>query len=78
MAKIKILLEPGETELDVDVALHKALDFHASGDAHVEETFSDPAMAHTAQRLEELHAKMYTEMTREILDVLDEEYSGHQ
>lgn len=75
MAKVKILLEPGETELDADIAIQKAFDYHSSGDAHIEEAFDDPAMVHTAQRLEEIHEKIYIEMIREITEQLDKEYS---
>lgn len=75
MAKVKILLEPGETELDADAAIQKALEFHATGEAHSEETFDDPAMAHLIQRLEEAHSKVYSEMIREISEVLDQEFS---
>jgi|APLow6443716910_1056828.scaffolds.fasta_scaffold387033_2 hypothetical protein len=75
MAKVKILLEKGETELDADQALQKALEFHSSGDAHDEETFEDPAMVHMSGRMEEIGQKIYAEMVREIQDVLDKEYS---
>jgi hypothetical protein len=75
MAKVKIVLEPGETERDADEAIQKALEFHTSGEAHDGEAFDDPAMVHMAQRLEEIHSRIYTEMVREISDALDEEYS---
>lgn len=75
MSKVKILLEPGETQLDADHALQKALEHHSSGSAHDEEAFDDPAMVDLSQRLEQNHAKMYTGMMREILEVIDEEYS---
>jgi hypothetical protein len=76
MAKVKILLEPGESQLDADHALQKALEHHSQGSAHDDESFDDPAMVDLAQRLESDHSKMYIEMMREILDVLDEEYSS--
>lgn len=75
MARVKILLEPGESALDADHALHKALEHHASGDAHVEHGFGDPAMVDLSQRADQAHAKMYNEMIREITELLDEEYS---
>ena len=75
MAKIKILLEPGETEIDADAAIHKAMEFHANGDVHDEEAFDDPAMVHMAQRMEELHTKAYDAMIREIIETLNKEYS---
>lgn len=74
MAKVKILLEPGETELDADAALQKALEFHSSGDAHSED-FDDPAMVHALQRMDAEHAKIYAEMIREVGDLLDKEYA---
>lgn len=79
MAKVKILLEDGETELDANHALQKALDFQSSGQAHDNEAFEDPAMVDLSQRLEQDHAKMYNEMMREILEVIDREFSdGNQ
>lgn len=75
MAKIKVILEPGETELDADIALHKALEYHSSGDVHDGEAFDDPAMIHMAQRMDEIHTKIYNEMVREIIEELDKEYS---
>ena len=75
MAKVKILLEPGETQLDAHIALQKALDIQSSGTAHDDEAFDDPAMVDLAQRLEVEHQKMYAEMMREVLEVIDEEYS---
>lgn len=75
MSKVKILLEPGETQLDADNALQKALEHHSTGAAHDEEAFDDPAMVDLAHRLEIDHAKMYANMMREILEVIDEEYT---
>ena len=75
MAKVKILLESGETQLDADHALQKALEHHSSGSAHDDEAFDDPAMVDLAARLELEHSKMYASMLREIMDVIDEEYS---
>ena len=77
MPKVRIYLDPGETELDAAHALQKALDVQSSGAAHDEETFDDPAMNHVADRMEEIHARIYTDMLREISDVLDEEVSEH-
>lgn len=76
MPQVKIFLEPGETELDADAALSKALAYHSGGEVHDEDAFDDPAMVHTAHRLEELHARIYAEMVREIADALDQEYSS--
>lgn len=76
MPKVKILLEPGETEFDADIALQKALEFHSSGDAHDDEAFEDPAMVDLSHKLDREHAKMYSQMIQEIMAVLDEEYSN--
>lgn len=75
MARVKILLEPGETELDAAHDLQKAFEFQSSGQAHDDESFDDPAMVDLAQRLEQEHSRMYAGMMREILDVIDGEYS---
>lgn len=75
MPKVKILLEPGESQLDADHALQKALEHHSLGGAHDEEAFDDPAMVDLSQRLEQDHSKMYANMMREILGVIDEEFS---
>lgn len=75
MAKVKILLEPGETQLDADNAIQKALEYHSSGEVHDDEPFDDPAMVHMAQRMEDIHTRIYADMVREISNVLDEEFS---
>lgn len=75
MPKITVLLEHNEDELDADHALQKALEFHSSGDAHDQDAFDDPAMVDLSNRLEQTHSKIYGEMIREIIGVLDEEYS---
>ena len=74
MAKVKILLEKDESELDAQIAIQKALDIHTKGDTH-KESFEDPAMVHTIQYMEELHEKTYKAMMQEIMEELDEEYS---
>lgn len=75
MSRVKILLEPGETELDVAHDLQKALEFQTSGQSHDEEAFDDPAMVDLANRLEQDHSRMYAAMMREILDAIDGEFS---
>lgn len=72
--RVKIFLEPGETQHDADHALQKAFELHSTGEAH-EEVFSDPAMAHVAQRMEESHNQVYADMIREIIEELEKEYS---
>jgi len=74
MAKVKVFLEKGETELDAQIAIEKALQLHSSGDIHTE-SFEDPAMIHAQQRFEEIHDRIYKEMLDEIMDELDKEYS---
>lgn len=74
MAKVKVFLEDGETELDAQLAIYKALQLHNSGDVHTE-SFEDPAMIHAQQRFEEIHEKIYKEMIAEISQQLDEEFS---
>lgn len=75
MSRVKILLEPGETELDAAHDLQKALEFQSTGQAHDEEAFEDPAMVDLSQRLATEHEKLYAKMMREILEVIDEEFS---
>lgn len=75
MPRVKILLDPGETEIEAAEAIQKAFEFQSSGQAHDEEAFDDPAMVDLANRLEQDHAKMYAAMMREILEVVDAEYS---
>lgn len=74
MAKVKILLEPGETELDAHEALSKALEIHNNGDTHVKESFEDPAMIHLSQRMDKIHEMIYKDMVQEIIDELDKEF----
>lgn len=74
MAKVKIFLEPGEDLRSAEDTLFKALNHHNSGDAHVE-TFQDPAMDAVADRMVDLHNKIYNEMLQEIFDTLDKEHS---
>lgn len=76
MPKVKIILEEGEDQLDADYALQKALELHTSGEIHQAELFDDPAMVHTAQRMENIHSRIYTDMIREINELLEKEYSN--
>ena len=78
MAKVKIILEKGETDRDAEDALLKAITSHNTGEAHVE-GFDDPAMNDVTNKMEELHKKMYQEMLEEINEALDSEYrNGHE
>lgn len=74
--RVKIILEDGESELDAANSLQKALEFHSSGAAHDDESFDDPAMVDMARKMEEIHSRIYTDMIREINELLDEEYSN--
>ncbi len=69
MAKVKIYLSPGETMQEAEETLQKAMDFHNNGEAHVQEFQS------VANKMEDLHRKMYQDMLREIFDALDQEYA---
>jgi hypothetical protein len=79
MAKIKIILEKGETEREAEDALLKAITSHNSGEVHTE-GFDDPAMNDVTNRMEEIHNKIYQEMLEEINEALDSEYrrNGNQ
>ena len=74
MAKVKIILEKGESPSDADAMLLKALQLHSTGDVHIDESFDDPAMIDAAAHLERIHKQIYSEMLEEINDVIDAEY----
>lgn len=74
MAKVKIIAGKGESMIDAEEKLFKALNSHRNGEIHTE-NFTDPAMRHTVEIMEELHAKQYAQMMAEIEEVLDEEYA---
>lgn len=74
MAKVKIFLEENETVQDAEDSLFKALNHHNSGDVHASHTFQDPAMVAVADRMEDIHKKIYQDMMTEIFEVLDKEY----
>jgi hypothetical protein len=73
MAKIKIILEKGETEREAEDSLLKAITAHNSGEIHIE-GFEDPAMNDVVNKMEEVHNKIYQEMLDEISEALDTEY----
>lgn len=75
MAKVQIILEDGETQRDAEEGLHKALNYHASGDVHDSESFDDPAMIDVSHRMEQEHKKIYQEMLNEIFLELDKDYT---
>lgn len=74
MPKVKIFLAPNESIEDAEELLRKALNLHANGDVHVEESFDDPAMIDTQNRMENIHKQIYKEMVDEIIEELDKEY----
>ena len=73
MAKVKIYLEPGETQREAEEALHKAFITHANGEIH-KDNFQDPAMADAANLMENMFKKINTEMLEEINEALAEDY----
>lgn len=75
MAKLKIELESGEDILEADEAIFKALNLHRTGDAHLRESFDDPAMVDLSQRLFKLHEDVYKDLIQEINAALDEDYT---
>jgi hypothetical protein len=75
MADIKIILKKDETIEQVDNLLFKALDLHASGDVHLEESFDDPAMISTFDQLEKTQKQIYMEMLEEIFMEIDKQYT---
>lgn len=74
MAKVKIILDSGETIQEAEDSLVKAIISQDQGQAHTE-GFEDPAMQSTVNRMEEVHKKIYQEMLTEIFEELDKEYS---
>jgi hypothetical protein len=79
VAKVKIILDKDETLEVAEANLMKALNFHNSGDAHLEEQFIDPAMIKVADKLEKMHADMYESMLKEISEALDLDFKhGHE
>lgn len=74
MAKVKILLENGETVEQAEFSLLKALNSHNNGDIHEGEAFADPAMTDLVQSMESEHAKIYADMLNEINAELEKEY----
>lgn len=75
MAKVKIILEKGETQDDAEELLMKAFEHHSSGDAHDSESFDDPAMNDVLHRMEKTHKQIYSEMLEEITEALEKQYS---
>lgn len=76
MPKVKVYLNPGESDLDADLTLLKAISHHVSGDAHSEK-FQDPAMDDVALKLQSAHRVMYDNLTKEIITVLEAGQRGN-
>lgn len=74
MAKVKILLAKGESERDAEDLLLKSILHHSTGEVHAESGFQDPAMEDLANKMTNIHARIYQEMLQEIFEVLDAEY----
>jgi len=73
MSKIKIYLDEGEDEYEVESQLLKALLHHSEGDVHLEESFDDPAMVDVSQRMDTIHEQVYREMIAEITELIEED-----
>lgn len=74
MPKVKVFLEKGESDLDADIALYKALSAQMTGDIHATESFDDPAMVSASERFEQIHENTYKTMIEEIVEELEKEY----
>jgi hypothetical protein len=77
MAKVKIFLEPGETQQDAEDSLFKAMQHHNTGEVHSSHSFQDPAMVAVSQKMEKIHSEIYQDMLNEIFQELDKEYSAN-
>jgi acid stress-induced BolA-like protein IbaG/YrbA len=75
MAKIKILLEKGETKEDIQDALEKALSIHKTGILHDKAKFEDEAMNNLASIVELKHEKMIKATIIQIINLIKSEYS---
>lgn len=74
MAKVKIILDSGETIQEAEDSLIKAITSQDRGEAHTE-SFDDPAMQSVVNKMEEIHKKIYQEMLADINEALDKDYS---
>lgn len=69
MAKVKIILNKGESILKVNNDLRKALEYQEKGDAH-KEAFEDPAIKDLYERLLKSHQEMFEKMLQEVAKIL--------
>jgi len=74
---IKIIIPKGMDPLEADMQLLKALNHHANGGVHSQESFDDPAMVDLSEKVITAHERMYADMLEEIFEVLDPEYNGN-
>ena len=72
MAKVKIYLEPGETQDDVQELLIKAFQHHSAGAEH-KQAFHDPAARDAFNKMINAHSKMFERMLKEVNQVIDED-----
>lgn len=75
MGKVKIFVDPDETVESVEDALFKAMEHHASGDAH-DDDFPDPAMVALKNKLMRMHSETYHLIIQDILKALDEDFTN--
>jgi hypothetical protein len=72
VAKVKVFLEPHETEDDARDLLLKALTHHEGGGEH-QEAFAQPAARDVFNRMILEHDRMWAKMLKEIAALIDEE-----
>lgn len=72
MARVKILLDKGETIDEAQESLIKAFQSHAAGEAHRED-FQDPAARDVFNFMINKHNEMWQEILDEIAIELDKE-----
>jgi hypothetical protein len=73
MPRVKVMLEPGETQEQAEESLFKAMSMHRDGGAHESEDFLDAAMQDQAAVMNRVYEMFFDKMLGEINDVIDEE-----
>ena len=71
MATVKIILEQGEMPEEVEETLIKAL-IEKNDQAFKEQRFDDPIMNELAEEADSIYVQNYSQMIKEIIDVLKE------
>lgn len=74
MARVKILLDKGETKEQAELKLLKALELTTSGD-YLKEDYEEPAMQDLFNLMQSRFEQEYELMMEEIFHELDKEYS---